>query len=67
MALAMPLLMLIVLGIMDFGLMFQQYEVLTNAAREGARIAVLPNYSDADVQARVTSTSTRVFLDLRGP
>jgi hypothetical protein len=34
--------------------MFQRYEVLTNAAREGARVAILPNYTNADVQARVT-------------
>jgi Flp pilus assembly protein TadG len=52
-ALAMPLLLLVVFGIMDFGLMFQQYEVLTNAAREGARIAVLPTYQGASLQANV--------------
>jgi Flp pilus assembly protein TadG len=53
MALAFPLLLLVVLGIMDFGIMFQRYEVLTNAAREGARIATLPDYcpDDATCQA----------------
>src|SRR5712692_9709041 len=40
-ALALPLLLLVVMGIMDFGLMFQQYEVITNAAREGARVGAL--------------------------
>ena len=44
-ALTLPLLLLIVLGIFDFGLMFQKYEVVTNAAREGARVGVLPGYS----------------------
>ena len=39
---------------MDFGLLFQRYEAVTNAAREGARVAVLPGYAQADVQARVT-------------
>jgi hypothetical protein len=29
-------------------------EVVTNAAREGARVGVLPGYGQADVQARVT-------------
>ena len=38
-ALVFPLLLLIVLGIVDFGFMFQRLEVVTNAAREGARIA----------------------------
>jgi Flp pilus assembly protein TadG len=57
MALAFPLLLLVVLGIMDFGIMFQRYEVLTNAAREGARIAVLPDYcpDDATCTANVTA------------
>lgn len=54
-ALIFPLLLLVMLGIVDFGFMFQRYEVLTNAAREGARIAVLPGYEEADVKARVCS------------
>lgn len=41
-SLTLPLLLLIVLGIIEFGFMFQEYEVVTNAAREGARIAILP-------------------------
>ena len=52
-ALVFPLLLLVTLGIVDFGLLFQRYEVLTNAAREGARVAVLPGYSSADVEDRV--------------
>jgi hypothetical protein len=46
------------LGIIDFGFLFQRYEVVTNAAREGARVAILPGYADADVQARVTQYLT---------
>jgi hypothetical protein len=52
-ALVFPMLLLVVLGMVDFGFLFQRYEVLTNAAREGARMAVLPGYTTADVQARV--------------
>jgi len=52
-ALVFPLLLFVVLGIVDFGFLFQRMEVVTNAAREGARIAVLPGYDDADVTARV--------------
>lgn len=51
-ALILPMLLLIMLGIVDFGFMFQRYEVLTNAAREGARVAVLPGYTAADASAR---------------
>jgi hypothetical protein len=52
-ALVLPLLLLVFAGIVDFGFLFQRYEVITNAAREGARIAVLPGYEAGDVQARV--------------
>ena len=52
-AFVFPTLLLVMLGIIDFGFLFQRYEVVTNAAREGARVAILPGYADADVQARV--------------
>lgn len=54
-ALVLPLLLFVLLGIAEFGFMFQRYEVVTNAAREGARLAVLPGYSTGDVQARVAT------------
>ncbi|MBA2302712.1 MAG: pilus assembly protein [Acidobacteria bacterium] len=54
-ALIFPLLLLVVLGIIDFGFLFQRYEVLTNATREGARMAVLPGYTTPDVKSRVCS------------
>ena len=57
-ALVFPLLLLVMLGIMDFGFMFQRYEVLTNAAREGARLAILPGYTDANVTTRVNAYLT---------
>jgi Flp pilus assembly protein TadG len=61
-ALVFPLLLLVVLGIVDFGFLFQQYEVVTNAAREGARIAVLPDYSGADAQQRAVDYLTAAGL-----
>ncbi len=61
-ALVFPLLLLVVLGIIDFGFLFQQYEVVTNAAREGARIAILPDYSAADANARATAYLTAAGL-----
>ena len=51
-AFTLPLLLVVVMGIFDFGLMFQQYELVTNAAREGARVGVLPGYVAADAEAR---------------
>jgi Flp pilus assembly protein TadG len=42
-AFTLPILLLIAVGIFEFGRAFQTWQVLTNAAREGARVAVLPN------------------------
>ena len=52
-AVVLPLLLLLIAGIVDFGMMFRTYEAVTNAAREGARVGVLPGYDVPDVQARV--------------
>jgi Flp pilus assembly protein TadG len=81
-AFVLPLLIVVIAGIVDFGFMFQRYLVVTNAAREGARIAVLPGYRLADVEARVqayvreglgddsitpSTTLTTVAIDPPGP
>lgn len=52
-ALTLPLLLLVAVGIFEFGRAYQTWQVLTNAAREGARVAVLPGTTDASVEARV--------------
>ena len=57
-AIVLPILLLILAGIMDFAFLFQRWEVVTNAAREGARVGVLPWYGQADVQTRVQSYLT---------
>jgi Flp pilus assembly protein TadG len=51
-ALTLPLLLVVVFGIIDFGFMFQRYEAVTNAAREGARLGVLQDYSAGDARER---------------
>jgi Flp pilus assembly protein TadG len=58
MAMVTPILLLICAAIFDFGFLFRGWEVVTNAAREGARVGVLPAYScdsatPADIQSRV--------------
>lgn len=52
-ALVLPLLLLVCVGILEFGRAYQTWQVLTNAAREGARVAVLPGVNDSTVQNRV--------------
>lgn len=42
-ALTIPLLMTMVFGMVDFGRAFNVYQVVTDAAREGARYSVAPN------------------------
>jgi Flp pilus assembly protein TadG len=53
MAITMPLLLLLSIGVFEFGRAFQYWQVLTNATREGARVASLPGTSDAAVTSRV--------------
>jgi len=53
MAFTLPLLLLVCVGILEFGRAFQTWQVLTNAAREGARVAVLPGTTNTDVTNRV--------------
>ncbi len=54
-AMILPLILLVSVSIFEFGRAFQTLQVLTNAAREGARIAILPNTTPSDVQSRVTA------------
>lgn len=52
-AVVLPLLLLLIGGIVDFAFMFQAFEIVTNAAREGARVGALPGYTRDDVIDRV--------------
>jgi Flp pilus assembly protein TadG len=57
-ALVLPVLLVLIVGVADFALLFHGYQVTTNAAREGARLAILPGYdanSYATVRTRVTN------------
>ena len=58
MALTLPLLLLVCVGILEFGRAYQTWQVMTNAAREGARIAVLPGITNTDVTNRVQTYLT---------
>ena len=52
-AFVLPIMLLVCVGILEFGRAYQSWQVITNASREGARVAVLPDYSDDSVRARV--------------
>ena len=53
MALVLPLFILIVVGIIEFGRAFMVQQMVTNASREGARHASLPNTTENEVGALV--------------
>ena len=67
MALVLPLLLLIIMGIIDFGFMFREMNVVTNAAREGARAGILPGYDDADIDARVQQYMSAAGISVTCP
>jgi Flp pilus assembly protein TadG len=56
-ALILPVVLLLLFGIIEFGRAWNVKQVLTDAAREGARVAVVNNVmSAAALQPKVTST-----------
>jgi Flp pilus assembly protein TadG len=57
-AITIPLVLLVSVSIFEFGRAYQTWQVLTNAAREGARVAVLESYTDADVTNTVRNYLT---------
>ena len=61
MAVILPLLLLLVFGIAEFGIALYRQEVLTNASREGARAGIVistPPVTTAQIQTVVTNYLT---------
>jgi Flp pilus assembly protein TadG len=52
-AFVLPMLLFLSIGIIEFGRAFQTWQIVTNAAREGARVAVLGGMTDDAVKTRV--------------
>lgn len=64
-ALTAPLLMLLILGLVDFGRAWNAYQALTDAARLGARVAVVDNgASEQDVRNAIDRALTASSLRL---
>ena len=57
-AVTIPLILLIAVGIFEFGRAFQTWQVVTNAAREGARVAVINGTTDDQVREAVRNYMT---------
>lgn len=54
-AIVAPVFLLLVFGMIEYGRMVMVYQVLTNASREGARVAVLDGASTAGITATVNT------------
>ncbi|MGC4122013.1 MAG: pilus assembly protein [Myxococcales bacterium] len=64
-ALVLPLLLLLVMGTIDWGYYFFTEQIVVNASREGARAGSLATLGDASSQASVAAAQylTRAGLD----
>ncbi len=54
MAIVTPILLTLVFGIIEYGWVFTVRQAMTNAAREGARVAILRGTTDTDIQTRAS-------------
>lgn len=64
-ALVLPVLLILVIGIIEFGRAWNARQVITDAAREGARLAVVadPTVDQATVDTRIRAALGRAGLD----
>ncbi len=57
-ALILPILLILVCGIIDFGWIFYNQSELNNCAREGARYAIVNAGEDDDIEDRVNNVAS---------
>lgn len=55
-AIILPILLLLIMGIIEFGLIMNSYLTIQNASREGARIGIV-GAADSDIRNRIISDS----------
>jgi Flp pilus assembly protein TadG len=66
-AIVAPVFFVMVFGMIEFGRMIMVQQVLTNASREGARIAVLDGTTVSDINTKVQSYLTAAGLPAVNP
>lgn len=62
-ALVLPVLLMILFGIIEFGLAFSRSQAVEAAAREGGRLASLSSTTTADISNRVDATLGGITFD----
>lgn len=55
-AIILPVILLMVMGIVQFGMMLNSYLSITNAAREGARVGIIGS-TNTEIRDAITGTS----------
>ncbi len=60
-AIVLPIILLIIMGIIEFGLLFNNYIIITNASREGARKAAIGG-TDSEIIQVVENVTTTLEL-----
>ncbi|MBI2762161.1 MAG: pilus assembly protein [Chloroflexi bacterium] len=61
-ALILPVLLLVLFGVFDFGRAIYAYNAVSNAAREGGRTAIV-NQTASDIRARAAAQATALGID----
>ena len=64
MAIILPVLLLLVFGIIELSLAWRGFQVVTNSAREGARVIILPSAEEDQVVQRIAQSMTSGGLPL---
>lgn len=60
-ALVLPLLILLIMGTMEFGRIFHSYLLITNASREGARAGIISE-TDTQIKTKVKDVTATLGL-----
>ena len=62
-AFVLPIFVTVVIGIIQFGRLFDVQQILTSAAREGARHGVLPKIGNSVVESKIREHLRRARID----
>jgi Flp pilus assembly protein TadG len=66
-AFVLPILLILTLGTIEYGWLFLQAQQITNAARQGARLAILQDVTETEVRAEIDECLRRASLDDDNP
>jgi Flp pilus assembly protein TadG len=66
MALVMPLVLMLLMGILEYGWMFWKNQEINNAARQGARVAVIEGATNDQVTSEIDTIMANVGLGSSG-